>query len=263
MSPRRRPGGRAGRAVVAIALAAALFALALDPAPVVGDAPVLPIGDDGAFLSALSAPVLAPGGSGTVGFRLADPLPAAMTGVTLRFALYAFAPAPGGSSGTLPAGAVLLPTGGGNESSIAFEYDTVLPGAAPIAGGFPVDASPGAPQGAYAVRSSLTFTANGTAYLLESRGFFSDTAWSAATLPGGNGTTSTLNLTRLGVSGIVPETAIGVRSDPFLLPIVGLVAAGIVLAGVGAYLYYRRGPGSSSGASSGAPPQSAPSAVGK
>jgi hypothetical protein len=103
-----------------------------------------------------------------------------------------------------------------------------------------------APLGDYAIRTGLDFGVNGSAYLLESRGYFSYDTWSNATA--GAGGSPTLNLTRLGVSGVLPETALAVESTTMPWVLGGLVAGALLLAGAGAFYAVRRGPRSSSGA---------------
>jgi hypothetical protein len=109
-----------------------------------------------------------------------------------------------------------------------------------------VATSDNTPSGDFAVRTALSFRANGTQYLLESRGWFSTSEWAAATeLPGGG---TTLNLTVLGVSGVTAETAILVSSSSWDWALGIILGAALVLVGVGAFVYFRRGPKSSSGA---------------
>ena len=123
------------------------------------------------------------------------------------------------------------------------------------------EAPPGTPAGTFDLRCSVSFTEAGNAYLLESRGYFSNSAWASAT-EGPNGT-STLNVSRLGVSGIVPESAALVRPSPVAPWLYGILGASFVLAGVGGYLAWRRGPGSRSRKRAPPDPQRAASALGK
>ena len=246
MNPSR--WGPAIAVLVGLALALPGGFAASPPAP-------LPLADDGRFLGNLSAPVLSSGASGSVAGTLSDPLTVPLTAVVLVFELYAFTAAPGGNVGALPDTGVQLPSGNASETSISMAIGTLSPGAPALAIAFPVFAESGAPAGAYDLRSSLQFDANGTSYRLESRGFFSDAAWSAATRPSAGGGPGTLNLSELGVQGILPETAVGVVANGFPTIVLGLA--------VGGYLYVRRGPGSRAGADGAPPPQSAPSAAGK
>jgi len=245
----------------AVTLAFVLLLTAAVPARA-GTTPPIPITSDPGFLSDLSAPVLAPGGEGIVSYTLGDPLSVPISNVALTFELYLFSPAPGGSSAPVPSGAMELSTTNRTGASVVLSYPA-LPPRGSVPGSLGVAAGGGAPEGGYAVRTMLTFTANGSAYRFESRGYFSTATWEAATLPNGADGASQLNLSRLGVDGITPETAVGVHTDPWLVPILVLAGAGIVLAGIGGVYYFRWGPGSRSGANRPEAPQSAPSALGK
>jgi hypothetical protein len=255
----RRIGGLL--AVVAlVVLSAAVPSAHGSPAP-------LPPSTWGGFLTGLEFPALAPGASGPVGFSVGDPLGVAMTSVVLTFGVYEFNAYPGNATGPVPPNGapVFSGDGAGSSSSITITVGTLSRGASPYSSPGAVDlfvaAPAGAPQGTYAVRTSLTFEANGTSYVLESRGFFSAAAWANATAPPDH--VSTLNATRLGVSGIVPESAVLVRSNPYPVALAGVLGGAVVLAAVGGYWAVRRRPGSRSGASAGPPPSQAETAFGK
>jgi hypothetical protein len=227
--------------------------------------PPLPVADGAALLADLSAPPLAPGASEPFGFALRDPFNDPMTAISLSFAIYAFVPFPGNGSAPLPAGGT--PSFAGNNasgSSATVSLPTLAPGARyPSSGstGLSLRAPAATPDGTFEIRAGLTFSEGSTTYRFESRGFFSAAAWANATLPIPNGT-PTLNLTRLGVSGVLPETAVLVRApsiDPVLYALLG---GALVLAGLGGYVAWRRGTGSRSGARGPPDPQSAPRTFG-
>lgn len=226
-----------------------LAALLLVPSAHASSYPPLPIGLDRDFLGNLTAPSLAPGSSGTLDFTVSDPrsLSSALSSVELTLNVYAFNAFPGNATSTVPvAGAPVLTTG---TSSGAWANVSI--GSLSLGGNFSgsvgVATSASTPDGAFAVRTALAFVlaTNGTAYRLESRGWFTAATWAAATtLPNGS---VTLNLSVLGVSGVLPETAILVASSSWDWVLGGILAAGLVLVGAGAYVYFRRGPGSRSG----------------
>ncbi len=237
----------------AVVSASVLIAVALLAGPVgVGAAtpaagyPPLPLADDRGFLGNLSAPTLAPGASGTVAFSVGDPLPVALVGAMLTLDVYAFNGFPGNATQFVPvAGAPILVTPTTSGASANVSVGTLAP-AATYRGSVGVATSDGTPDGAFAIRTALSFTANGTAYRLESRGWFTASTWANATeLPNGS---VTLNLTRLGVSGVLPETAVVVAASTFEWVLAGVLAAAVVLIAAGAFVYFRRGPGSTSGA---------------
>ena len=218
------------------------------------------------LLSNLSAPSVGPGGSTTLSYRLYDPANfSALSHVVLSFAVYALNGYPGGAVGPVPVSAApLLENGTASGLEVNVTLLSLAPGA-DHAGSLSVVTSGNTPAGTYAVRTRLAFVANSSAYLFESRGWFSESAWENATEgPGGIGT---LNLSRLGVpglSGVVPETAVYVAPSGWPVALGALVAVGVVLVGLGAWLYFRRGPGSRSGSGNDAPPgaTNAPSAFG-
>lgn len=255
MPPRR--GRRPALSVVALPAFLLLLPLVAPPG---GAAPAsLPVAWDGKFVTGLAAPVVAPGGSGTVSWTLSDPFATALSNVSLDLGIYAFNAYPGNATGPVPPGSG-APTFVSTGTSVVRTTGGTLASGATWAGAEAFTVGGEAPQGTYAIRVAVNFTGPNGSYVLESRGFFDAALWAAAT-SGPNGT-STLNVTRLGVSGVVPETAVLVRSDPYTIPLYGLLAAGFVLAGAGAFYAFRRGPGSSSGARGADPPQRAPNALG-
>jgi hypothetical protein len=240
----------ATRRLVPIVLAAAVVLGALVPtvAPAAAASfPALPVLYDRTFLSNLSAPDLAPGNSGTLGFHVADPaafLP--MTAVTLTLDVYAFNAFPGNATSSVAtAGAPVLVTPSASGTVVNLTLPALAPGGQD-SGSVGVATAGSTPTGTFAVRTALSFVANGTDYRLESRGWFSTTLWeSATTLPNGS---ATLNLTTLGVSGVTPETAILVSSSSWDWALALILGAAIVLVGAGAFVYFRRESKSSSGA---------------
>lgn len=209
--------------------------------------PPLPIGLDRGFLKNLSAPDLAPGGTGTVAYTVGDPLTGSIAEVELTLDLYAFNAFPGNATSTVPvSGAPVLTTPGSSGSWANLSIGILGPGQS-AGGSVEVATSASTPAGAFAVRTALSFvlTSNGTAYRLESRGWFTATTWNDAT-SGPNGS-ATLNLSVLGVSGVTPETAVYVSSSSWDWALGAILAAALVLVGAAAFVYFRRGPGSRSG----------------
>jgi hypothetical protein len=246
-------------------LAAALVLLVVTlPATVAGPA-VLPPATYIRFLSGLSIPTLAPGSSELFQFTVTNPLPATRTSVVLSFGVYAFNAYPGNATGPVPAGEAPTFSGTGAPPSptVSIAIGTLAVGGSygsPGSVGLAVAAPAGAPQGTYAVRTSLTFSSGGSPYVLESRGYFSAAAWANAT--SAPNAPSTLNASRLGVSGVIPESAVLVRSNPFPLALGVVLAGALVLAAVGGYWAVRRRPGPRSGASAAPPPSQADTALG-
>jgi hypothetical protein len=234
---------------------------ALPPAP----APV-PIDTWGRFLTGLAVPTLAPGASGVIDFSVQDPLGVPMSRVVLALEFYAFNAYPGNATGPVPLPAPLFSIPGvATNGPIPIVVGNLTPDGtsftSPGAVSVVITVPDGAPQGTYALRTSLTFLAGGLDYVLESRGYFSAAEWENATAPPGS--PSTLNVTRLGVAGVIPETALLVRSNPFPVALSVVLGGAVVLAAVGGYWAVRRGPWSNSGAKAGPPPNQAETAFGK
>lgn len=225
--------------------------------------PALPAQDGRALLGGLGAAPTGPGGTSPLAFELTNPFGVPLFDVNLTFGVYGFNPFPGTGPAPLPAAAPTLsgPAGGGRNLTIPVgTLGARLSGwSTPVFLVVPASA----PAGTYAVRDLLSFEMNGTAYRFASVGNFAPSVWNSATvLPNG---TPTLNLSRLGVSGVLPETAILVRSTTGLdLALDGLLAAAVGFGLVALYVASRRRSGGSrSGARAPpAPENQAPSAFG-
>jgi hypothetical protein len=257
---------RRGRLVVlALVLVGVLLLPAWSAATAPPTGPTAPIATWGRFLTGIAMPTLAPGGSGVVAFSVQDPLGVAITGVVLTLGVYGFNAYPGNATGPVPTnGPTFSGAGVAPSDSVTLSVGGLTPNgtsySSPGTVSLVVDAPSGAPQGTYAVRTSLAFVAGGSSYLLESRGFFTAAEWASATAP--PGAPSTLNVSRLGVSGVIPETGVLVRSNPFPVALSVVLAGAVVLAAVGGYWAVRRGPRSRSGARAGPPPNQAETAFG-
>jgi len=233
--------------VVLVGLAVLLLLTSIAPARAEPRAgyPPLPIALDRGFVGNLTAPTLAPGNSGTISFTVSDPLAAPLTSVRVDLGVYAFNGFPGNATSFVPvAGAPVLVTPSTSGPQANLSVGSVAPGHV-YDGSVGIASASTTPSGTFAVRVSLAFNESGTAYYLASRGWFNASVWAAATeLPNGS---ATLNLSVLGVSGVLPETAVLVRSSEFDWVLAGLLAATFLLVGAAAWVYFRRG-GSRSGA---------------
>lgn len=219
-----------------------MIAIPALPAASAAPAPTFP---SDTFLSQLSLPSTAAGTDTGLAFQFSNPLNATITQVVLTFELYEYVAPPGGSAGPLPSPPVDFSVSGalvlGTNLTLAS-----LPKGTPWTGSISVHVPGDAPAGTYGVRDQAVFTFNGSNFRLASRGYFTESQWSNATkTPSG---TPTLNLTRLGVAGVTPETALFV-SNPTALnaALYALLGGAVGLVGVAAYLWWRR-TGSSSGA---------------
>jgi len=257
---RNRDRGARVRVPSVVALAVVLVVVVWLPGARASTYPPLPLADDRGFLGNLSAPYLAPGGSGSITFTLGDPLSVEMTSATLTLEVYAFNGFPGNATSVLPVASAPVLSNASGSGSTAVVSVPLLDSHGTYHGSVSVASSATTPSGTFAIRASLSFVANSTTYLLESRGWFTAAEWAAATeLPNGS---ATLNLTTLGVSGVLPETAVLVEESAFPWLLAGVLGAAFLLVGVGAWVYFRRGPSSSSGIRSADVDHQAPNALG-
>jgi len=258
---RSRDPARTRRAAVLLVLAICL-GLGVSGMPVAGAAPypTVPLGLDRWFVSNLTGAELAPGGGGSISFTIGNPLTGvAISSTLLTLQVYAFNAFPGNATSTVDISAPpVLVSASGSGSSVNESLGTI-PSGAVVAGSIAVQSSATTPSGTFAVRIALRFVAGGADYLLESRGWFTDAQWAAATAEP-NGSVD-LNVSALGVSGVVPETSVLVSSSNLSNAIYAVLGAGVVLVGVAAWLYFRP-PKSSSGVRNVPADIQAPSALG-
>jgi hypothetical protein len=242
-----RPGLRrlGPRGVLVAAIALLFLAVGVPGTAYAAPYPALPVEYGRDLLGNLSGPTLTPGASGTIAFSVEDPLPTPLSNVAVTFQVYAFNAFPGNATSILPvAGAPILSVAGASGESVNVTFASIPAGGVAI-GSVEIATGTTTPQGTFAVRTAVGFVSNLTTYRLESRGWFTTSTWASATEePNGS---VTLNLSRLGVSGVTPETAVLVSSSAWPWVLGGLLAAAIVLTGVAAWVYFRRGPASSSG----------------
>jgi hypothetical protein len=245
---RRAPRSCLRAPIVAAALMLTFFLLVGGSAGARGAPfPPLPIALDRDFVGNLSGPTMVPGAQTALTFSVSNPLSGTIANVVVTLAVYAFNGFPGNATSTVPiAGAPTLSSATGSGTTVTVPcYSILSHDHRDESVGVVTSAS--TPAGAFAVRVAMSFTLapNGTAYELESRGWFSDATWKAATeLPNGS---ATLNLSVLGVSGVLPETAVYVANSSWDWVLGAVLAAAIVLVGAAAWVYFRKGPGSTSG----------------
>jgi hypothetical protein len=222
--------------------------------------PVVPLGSDRWFVSNLTGAEVTPGAGGSLGLSVGNPLAGiTLTAIVLTLDVYAFNAFPGNATSTVGvATAPILSNGSSSGPSVNLSLGSLAPGGT-LPETISVATSATTPSGTFAVRTALRFLAGGEAYLFESRGWFTDAQWAAATTVV-NGSVG-LNVTALGVSGVAPETSILVTNSDLSTALWAVFGAGVVLVGVAAWLYFRP-PKSSSGARKVPADIQAPSAFG-
>jgi hypothetical protein len=248
--------------VVTIAGGAVSILLLLLTAPVDATAspwayPVVPSGEEAKFVTNLSAPPTEPGAGTSIQGAVGDPLNATISVIVLAIEFYSFVPYPGGSTQPLPTPSPSLATGAGSGPNATLTWPSLAAGGA-VPFSVHVAVPSGTSQGAFLLRISLQFVSGGAAYLLESRGFFSPSLWMNATASNG-----TVNASRLGVSGVVPETAVSVEGPAAATYLYPLLGVALVLAAAGSYYAFRALPQSRSGTRGAGPEKKAETAFGK
>jgi hypothetical protein len=236
--PSKAPLGRFWRAAALLGVLLLLGAGTALPAAHAAGAPPLPVALDRSFVENLTGSEVSPGGAGTITLNVHDPLGASMSDTVLTLGVYAFNAFPGNATSEVDiASAPVLLNASASGLEVNVSLGTLAAGEVePLS--VSVQSGDSTPSGTFAVRTALLFSENGSSYRLASRGWFTAAQWSAAT-SGPNGTVD-VNLTALGVSGILPETSILVSSNDFSYVLGGLLAAGVVLVAAGAWLYFRR-----------------------
>ncbi len=93
-------------------------------------------------------------------------------------------------------------------------------------------------QGTYFVRFQLTFNYNNTNYLMQSRGYFSDTLWFYATSNATKDDPGKVDITILGVDGIIPDSSFKVWEPIPLWPLYVCIIPSAVILSVLAVMFY-------------------------
>jgi hypothetical protein len=258
---RSRVRGRAGALAVVLIVGVFVVLSGLNlPGAGAATYPTVPLGLDRWFVSNLTGAEVSPGGSGTISYTVGNPIAnETLNAVVLTLQVYAFNAFPGNATSTITVSAApILVTSTSSGAAVNVSFASIGPGH-PVGGSVGVQSSASTPSGTFAVRTALRFEAGGSDYLFESRGWFTVGAWSAATV-GPNGSVA-LNVSALGVSGVVPETSVLVSSSSLSIAIYVVLGIGLVLVGVSAWLYFRP-PKSSSGVRNASEATHAPSALG-
>lgn len=101
-----------------------------------------------------------------------------------------------------------------------------------------ISTSKSTPQGTYFVRQMMQFDYNGTHLLMKSRGYFTGKEWDGATTNvNGSRVVGGINLTMLGVDGILPDSSFSVKEPIPLWPLALLIGI-TILFGALALVFY-------------------------
>jgi len=95
----------------------------------------------------------------------------------------------------------------------------------------------GTAEGTYFVRFTLAFDHNVTTYSMLSRGHWSMAEWEAATTDVPDGSPGNINLTALGVDGVIPDSSFGVKEPIPQWPLYVLIGLTVMFAGLAVVFY--------------------------
>jgi len=101
-----------------------------------------------------------------------------------------------------------------------------------------ISTSKSTPQGTYFVRQMMQFDYNGTHLLMKSRGYFSNKEWdNATTNVNGSRAVGGINLTLLGVDGILPDSSFSVKEPIPMWPLALLIGLTIFFGALALVFY--------------------------
>ncbi|MEE9151338.1 MAG: hypothetical protein V3U20_05835 [Thermoplasmata archaeon] len=103
---------------------------------------------------------------------------------------------------------------------------------------FTFNSSPDTTQGTYFVRFQLNFEYNNTAYIMKSRGYFTDKEWENATAQADESDSGRVDIELLGVDGIIPDSSFKVWDPIPLWPLYVCIIPLIVMLSILAVLFY-------------------------
>ena len=95
----------------------------------------------------------------------------------------------------------------------------------------------GTAEGTYFVRFTLEFDHNGTTRSMLSRGYWSMADWEAATTDVPGGAPGNINLTALGVDGVIPDSSFGVKEPIPKWPLYVMIGLTVMFAGLAVVFY--------------------------
>jgi hypothetical protein len=93
-------------------------------------------------------------------------------------------------------------------------------------------------QGTYFVRFQLDFEYNSSAFIMKSRGYFSDSEWDLATQSANDTHPGRVNIEKLGVDGIIPDSSFKIWEPIPIWPLYVCLIPLIVMLGILALLFY-------------------------
>lgn len=190
-----------------------------------------------------STPQMIPGDSGFLRFSLTNRydeknssvIDETMTNVTVTIEIYRYANIH--ESKDLDRVDKVPKFASSNDQSTHYEWNSIAPGEKMSNANFMIKSREGTEQGTYFVRFQLNFDYNGTSYVMKSRGHFSNEEWDDATTNTTIDDPGNINITKLGVDGIIPDTTFGVKKPWPIWPLYVLGGLTVMFAALAILTY--------------------------
>jgi hypothetical protein len=177
-------------------------------------------------LSDFTTPVIRPGDSGTYNFTVRNRYNVTITDVRVEVSVYMWATIEEARELSKVKDPVPRLEGGG--TSVTREFDEIAPKASvPVR--VEITTTDDTLKGTYFVRHRVTFTYEGEAFRMDSRGYFTSEQWEGFDY-------SNLHY-QLGTAGVVPDSSFSVKDPVPLWPLATLVALCVLFGGLAVAFY--------------------------
>lgn len=182
-------------------------------------------------------PQLIPGEEGYLNFKIENRYDGAITDIELTIEIYLYANIHESKSlDRVTRPPVFSDTGGAHrirDTEPILQNESV----ADFGNSFLIKTRGSTEQGTYFVRLMLNFTYEGEGYTMKSRGHFTREEWEEATTNTTKNDPGNINITRLGVDGIIPDTTFGVKKPWPVWPLYLLGGLSVLFAALAILTY--------------------------
>ena len=185
-------------------------------------------------------PLISPGDAGEFSFNLTNRYEHPIENATLTVGIYMYATLEEAKNITEVHHAPVIIES--SSSSITFFFRNIQPWNN-ITVAFTISTFSDTPQGTYFIRTMMNFSYLGEQYVMKSRGYFSKQDWDYATRPEARNETGGINLTYLGVDGILVDSSFTVKEPMPVWPLAVLVGITCLFGAAAVLLYIKEDPG--------------------
>ncbi len=182
-----------------------------------------------------STPQMVPGDTGELKLSITNRYYADMTNITLTVEIYRYANIH--ESKELDRVDKVPKFVSSGEQTTYIEWNRIEPDQKVSNAVFKIRSRESTEQGTYFVRFQLNFDYNGSSYVMRSRGHFSNELWDDATTNTTNDNPGNINITKLGVDGIIPDTTFGVKKPWPIWPLYALGSLTFLFAALAILTY--------------------------